>query len=155
MTTNQARTADKPVLEHANLVVTEIEPTIAFLTVAFPGWRIRGRGNEPFAGIPREWVHVGDDEDYLALTAYDVPAGQKGNPRDLKSTAPGLAHLGFVVSSVDDLVARLAKAGYEPSIWGAEHPARRRVYYIEGDNIEFEFVEYLTDDLSERNSYDA
>ena len=127
----------------------------SYLIAAFPGWRIRGRGNEPYAGIAREWVHVGDDEDYLALTAYDVPSDQKGEPRDLKSTAPGLAHLGFVVTSIDRLVERLAKKGYEPSVWGADHPARRRVYYIEGDGLEFEFVEYLTKDVKERNRYDA
>jgi len=153
MSQNQ-QTADKPKLEHANIVVTAIEPTVRFLTAAFPGWRVRGRGNEPFAGMAREWVHVGDDEDYLALTAYDVPPEQKGAQRDLKSLAPGLAHLGFAVSSVDDLVARLKTAGYEPSTWGQDHPARKRVYYIDAEGIEYEFVEYLSGDPAVRNSYD-
>jgi len=94
-------------LEHANLVVTAIEPTVAFLTAAFPGWRVRGRGDQPFAGMARQWVHVGDDEFYLALTAYDISAEEKGRPRDLAGAAPGLAHIGFEVSSLDDVVARL------------------------------------------------
>ena len=31
-------------LEHANLVVKDIQPTLEFLLTAFPHWRVRGRG---------------------------------------------------------------------------------------------------------------
>jgi catechol 2,3-dioxygenase-like lactoylglutathione lyase family enzyme len=144
---------DKPRLEHVNLIVTAIEPTVAFLTAAFPGWRVRGRGNEPFAGMAREWVHVGDDEDYLALTAYDLPADQKGSQRDLSGPTPGLAHLGFVVASIDDVVARLEKAGFAPTLWGQDHPHRRRVYFLDAEGIEYEFIEYLSEAPEERNLY--
>jgi catechol 2,3-dioxygenase-like lactoylglutathione lyase family enzyme len=143
----------RPILEHANLVVTAIEPTVAFLTAAFPGWHIRGRGNEPYAGKAREWVHVGDDDFYLALTAYDIDADKKGRQRDLQSLMPGLAHIGFVVPSVDELVERLERVGYAPSVWGPEHVHRRRVYFIDAEGLEFEFVEYLSDKPEERNSY--
>jgi len=146
-------TTPSPILEHANLVVTAIEPTVAFLTAAFPSWRIRGRGDEPFAGMARQWVHLGDDEFYLALTAYELPPEEKGRQRDLQSVTPGLAHIGFEVSSVDELVARLEQAGYAPSVWGPEHAHRRRVYFIDGEGLEFEFTEYLSDKTEERNSY--
>lgn len=141
-------------LEHVNLVVSEIDPIVNFVTAAFPTWRVRGSGNQPFAGMERRWLHVGDDQDYLALTEYHLPPEEKGEPRDLSSPAPGLAHLGFEVSSIDEIVERLGKAGYEPSTWGADHPQRRRVYFIEGDNIEFEFIEYFSDKAEERNSYE-
>lgn len=154
MTKAKALDPAKPKLEHANIVVTAIDPIVKFLTAAFPGWRIRGEGDAPFAGMARRWVHVGDDEDYLALTEYYVDANRKGEQRNLKSQNPGLAHLGFVVPSVDELVARLDASGYQPSVWGAEHPARRRVYYIDAEGLEYEFVEYLTDDMSKRNSYE-
>jgi catechol 2,3-dioxygenase-like lactoylglutathione lyase family enzyme len=140
-------------LEHANLVVTAIEPTVAFLTTAFPGWKIRGRGDEPFAGMAREWVHVGDDEHYLALTAYDLPPGAKGRRRDLSSAEPGLAHLGFEVADLDAVVSRLAAAGFNVDHWGPDHPARRNAYYLDGEGLEFEFVEYSTETRGERNRY--
>ena len=140
-------------LEHVNLVVTAIDPVVKFVTAAFPDWRIRGEGDQPFAGMPRRWVHVGNDDDYLALTEYHLPADQKPAPRDLASAAPGLAHLGFEVSSLDEIVNRLKAAGYEPTTSNPEHPHRKRVYYIEGDAIEFEFIEYLSDKPEERNDY--
>ncbi|MCB2114429.1 MAG: VOC family protein [Parvularculaceae bacterium] len=140
-------------LEHVNIVVTAIEPTVRFVTAAFPGWRVRGRGNEPFAGMAREWVHVGDDDNYLALTAYDLPPERKGAARDLKSPAPGLAHVGFEVADIDAVVARLRSAGFEPDKWGADHPFRRNVYFLDGEGLEFEFVEYASDDPAEKNSY--
>lgn len=140
-------------LEHINLVVGEIAPIVKFITTAFPSWRIRGRGDQPFAGMPREWVHVGDDNDYLALTEYHLPSGAKGAPRDLASAAPGLAHIGFEVSSVEEIRTRLETAGYEPTQVNDEHPHRRRLYYVEGDNIEFEFIEYTSDKPEERNDY--
>jgi len=139
-------------LEHANIVVTAIEPTIAFVTAAFPGWRVRNRGNEPFAGMPREWVHVGDDDNYLALTAYDLPPEKKGRARDLKSSAPGLAHIDFEVADIDAVVARLKAAGFEADHWGPDHPWRRNVYYLDGEGLEFEFVEYASADPAKRNS---
>ena len=140
-------------LEHTNIVVTAVEPTIRFVTAAFPGWRVRGRGNEPFAGMPREWVHVGDDDNYLALTAYDLPPGAKGKARDLHSAAPGLAHVGFEVADIDAVVARLAAAGFKPDHWGPDHPHRRNVYFLDGEGLEFEFVEYLSNDPKEKNLY--
>jgi len=142
-----------PKLEHANLVVTAIEPTVAFLTAAFPGWRVRGRGGQPFAGMARQWVHVGDDDFYLALTAYDLSPEEKGRQRDLNGAAPGLAHMGFEVPSLDDVVARLKASGFEPHHLGADHPHRRNIYYLDGEGLEFEFTEYLSRKPEEKNSY--
>lgn len=147
----QARPAMR--LEHVNIVVTAIEPTVRFLTAAFPGWRVRGRGDEPFAGMPREWLHVGDDDNYLALTAYALPTGAKGRARDLQSAAPGLAHVGFEVADIDALVARLGDAGFAHDHWGPAHPHRRNVYYLDGEGLEFEFVEYATPEPAKKNLY--
>ena len=55
-------------LEHANLVVTDIEPTLSFLKTAFPHWRVRGGGDGTWSGKPRKWLHFGDDEFYIALS---------------------------------------------------------------------------------------
>ena len=52
-------------------------------------------------------------------------------------------------------MARLAVAGMQPSDVSAldEHPYRRRVYYIDGNGLDWEFVEYLSEDLACRNDY--
>ena len=54
-----------PKLEHANLVLTKIEPTLKFLETAFPEWRIRGEGKSDWYGKPRRWLHFGDDDSYV------------------------------------------------------------------------------------------
>lgn len=137
-----------PRLEHANLVVTAIEPTLSFLSAAFPEWRVRGEGRDAWRGMKRRWLHFGDDDFYVTLNDYG-----RGRQRDLDSADPGLAHLGFAVASVDETVARLKKAGHAPTHWGPDHPHRRNVYYIDGEGLEFEFVEYLSDKPEEKNLY--
>lgn len=138
----------KPRLEHANLVLPDIAPTLAFLKAAFPEWRVRGRGDGAWSGKPRRWLHFGDDDHYLTLNDNG-----EGPWRDLDGHASGLAHIGFVVDSLEEIVARLRKAGYEPSHWGPDDPCRRNVYYVDGQGLEFEFVEYLSDDPAEKNRY--
>ncbi len=51
-------------LEHANLIVRDVDETIRFLRTAFPEFRVRGEG-KTWHGV--RWVHVGTDETYLAL----------------------------------------------------------------------------------------
>jgi len=40
-------------LEHANLVVAEIEPSLDFLLSAFPHWRVRQKGKSTWYGKQR------------------------------------------------------------------------------------------------------
>jgi catechol 2,3-dioxygenase-like lactoylglutathione lyase family enzyme len=136
-------------LEHANIVVTRIGPTLAFLEAAFPHWRVRGGGDGEWYGKPRKWLHFGDDHFYITLNDNG-----EGPQRDLAGHAPGLAHIGFEVTSIAEIEKRLAKAGYEPSIRGEEGPGRRNLYYIDPEGLEFEFVEYLSDDPAVRNAYE-
>ncbi|WP_084418026.1 VOC family protein [Henriciella litoralis] len=136
-------------LEHANLVVTDIAPTLDFLKAAFPHWRVRGGGKGEWYGKPREWLHFGDDEFYIALSDNG-----EGAPRDLKGHEPGLAHLAFEVSDLDRTIEKLEAAGYKITNPGAYTEHRRNVYFIDGNNIEFEFVQYLSDDPAEKNRYD-
>jgi len=137
-----------PKLEHLNLVVTAIDPTLTFLQAAFPDWRVRGEGRDDWKGMPRRWLHVGDDDTYLTLNDFG-----RGAQRDLASATPGLAHIGFEVASLDDVAARLKEAGYAPHHLGAKHPHRKNLYYIDDEGLEFEFVEYLSTDPEKKNSY--
>ncbi len=136
-------------LEHANLVVTDINATLQFVQTAFPEWVIRGKGEMNWHGKPRNWVHIGSDDTYLTLNDNG-----EGENRNLSGHTPGLAHLGFVVEDLDALVSRLQAKGYEIDIEGAEHPFRKNVYFLDPAGFQFEFIEYHSDKPSERNLYD-
>lgn len=133
-------------LEHINLVVTDIDASLAFYQAAFPHWRVREREQGSWSGKPRTWVHFGDDNQYLAMGDNG-----EGDNRDLGGHQPGLAHFAFVTDNLDALMARLEQAGFLPDKDGAEEPFRRNIYYIDPAGFEVEFVEYLSDLPAERN----
>ena len=135
-------------LEHVNLVVSDIDATLNFIQTAFPDWKVRGKGENEWYGKQRHWLHVGTDDYYLTLND-----GGGGNNRDLKGHAPGLAHIGFCVEDVDDISARLQNKGYEIATIGADHPYRKTIYFIDPAGFEFEFIQYLSLVLEERNMY--
>ncbi len=134
-------------LEHANLVVNDIEPTLSFLQAAFPHWQVRASGPSTWYGKPRKWLHFGDDFTFITLNDNG-----DGAPRDLTGHAPGLAHLGFTVTNIERLIERLERKGYTPSVALDTQGYRRNVYYIDPAGLEFEFIEYLSDDPVERNA---
>lgn len=136
-------------LEHANLVVEQIEPTLDFLLTAFPEWSVRGEGEMTWNGRPRRWLHVGDEDYYLTLNDRADSAS-----RDLSGHSAGLAHIGFVVDDVKSLVRRLTDKGYQIDVEGQDHPYRRTFYFRDPAGFQFEFMQYLSEKPSERNSYD-
>ncbi|ABV35603.1 glyoxalase/bleomycin resistance protein/dioxygenase [Shewanella sediminis HAW-EB3] len=136
-------------LEHVNLVVEDIPKTLHFYRAAFPHWKVRGGGEGSWHGKPRDWVHFGDDYQYLTFNNDGV-----GENRDLTGHQIGLAHFAFVTDDLDAIIERLDKAGYPVDKEGAEDDFRRNVYYIDPNGYEVEFVQYLSDIPSERNRYD-
>ena len=104
---------DKPKtrLEHANLVVAAIEPTLDFILTAIPEWQVRGQGRMEWHGKPRRWLHVGDDDYYLTLN----DDGEGAN-RDLTGHTSGLAHLAFVVDDLNGVIERLEAKGASMAI---------------------------------------
>ena len=60
-----------------------------------------------------------------------------------------------VVDDIEALMSRLSAAGYEAADDSAldDHPHRRRVYYIDGNGLDWEFVEYRSEVDEERNDY--
>ena len=109
-------------LEHLNLVVADLDRSLAFYRAAFPHWHIRAKGGGDWYGKPRTWVHFGDDYQYLALSDFG-----EGPNRDLVA--------GFAVDNP-----------------GAQEPWRRNVYFIDPDGFEVEFVQYLSDLPAQRNA---
>lgn len=135
-------------LEHANITVQHIEPVLQLLLTALPGWRVRGQGSMPWFGKTVRWLHVGDDQQYLALLD-----GGEGAPAHWTSHAVGVKHLGLVVDDLDAVVARLAGAGITMDHPGGTHPHRRSAYYHLADLVQLEFMQYLSAEPAQRHDY--
>lgn len=135
-------------LEHVNVTVLDVERSTGFLLAALPGWRVRGEGRMDWFGKAITWRHVGDDDFYIALQG-----GGEGEVMDWRSHHLGPKHIGLVVESCDAVVARLAAAGYPLDHWGGSTPARRSVYVLDPNSVQFEFVEYFSADPAARNNY--
>ncbi len=135
-------------LEHANICVHDIDGVIGFLQTAFPDFRIR---HDTTDADGNRWVHVGTDETYIALNPTNADAQQLGKPY---TGRPGLNHLAYEVDDVGALRDRLLSAGFTESTPPNEHPHRIRVYFFDPEGNDWEFVEYLTEDLAKRNDYE-
>lgn len=135
-------------LEHANLVVRDIDGMIRFLRTAFPGFRVRREGT---GWQGDRWVHLGTDDTYIALNSARKDPAEPWVPYDGK---PGLNHLGYEVEDVEALRTRMVAAGYLDSSVPNRHPHRKRVYFHDAEGNDWEFVEYFSEDVSERNDYD-
>lgn len=135
-------------LEHVNLIVRDIEETLTFYRAAFPHWSIRGRDKGEWSGKPRNWVHFGDDYQYLAFGDNGV-----GENRDLAGHQVGLAHFAYVTDDIAGVIARLAEAGFSIAKDGMDDEYRQNIYFLDPNGYEVEFVQYNTDIPSLRNRY--
>ncbi|MYM61572.1 VOC family protein [Vibrio sp. OCN044] len=133
-------------LEHVNLVVKDIEEMLKFYQAAFPHWKIRDQGKGTWSGKPRNWMHFGDDYQYLAFSDHG-----EGENRDLSGHQVGLAHFAYVTNNIDEVISRLLKAGYPIAKDGADDPYRKNIYFLDPAGFEVEFVEYLSDEPKLRN----
>jgi len=136
-------------LEHVNIVVSEIEQTLTFYQAAFPHWAVRGGGVSEWYGKPRNWVHFGDDYQYLAFNDNGI-----GENRDLTGHQIGLAHFAFVTSDIKGVIKRLAQAGFPIAKNGVDDDYLKNVYFIDPNGYEVEFVQYHTDLPTLRNRYE-
>ncbi len=135
-------------LEHANITVRDIDAAISFIRTALPDFAIRRDITEDDGS---RWVHIGNNDFYLALNqASDEPA-EAWQPYGGK---PGVNHLGFEVEDAAAVHARLQAAGYSESTYPNNHPYRRRVYFNDTEGNDWEFVQYLSDRVGERNDYE-
>ncbi|WP_019613847.1 VOC family protein [Psychromonas ossibalaenae] len=133
-------------LEHLNLVVKDIQISLAFYQAAFPEWIIRDGGESEWYGKPRNWVHFGDHNLYLTLNDNGEQESRK-----LTGHQVGIAHFAFEVGDIEGLTHRLQNAGFKPRIRGPEHPFRQNIYFIDPDGNEVEFVQYFSDLTAQRN----
>ena len=114
-------------LEHVNVTVSDPDATAAMLCELF-GWKVRWKGPSQMGG---RTVHVGTDDQYLAVYTYDDTAG----------SYDGLNHIGVQVADLDATEARVKAAGLKPFSHQNYAPGRR-FYFNDRDGIEFEVVSY-------------
>lgn len=133
-------------LEHANITVRNIDDSIRFFQAAFPDFVVRGGGESN----GRKWIHLGNEITYLAINESN-----KAEHHDKDYMKNGFNHLGFVVEDVEPIAQRLLEAGFVRDYPKQIEKQRIRDYFVDADGNEFEFVQYLSDDLNERNFYDA
>jgi len=135
-------------LEHVNLIVRDIEETLTFYRAAFPHWSVRGGDKGEWSGKPRNWVHFGDDYQYLAFGDNGV-----GENRDLAGHQVGLAHFAYVTDDITGVIKRLADAGFSIAKDGMDDEYRQNIYFLDPNGYEVEFVQYNTDVPNLRNRY--
>jgi len=134
-------------IEHLNLVVNDIPKTLKFYQAAFPHWHIRAKGTGEWYGVMRNWLHFGDDYQYLTFNDDGI-----GESRDLSGHQLGLAHFAFVTNNLTALTDRLANAGFRVHKEGVEHPYRANLYFLDPNGFGVEFVQYFSDLPEQRNS---
>ena len=133
-------------IEHLNLVVKDINVTLAFYQAAFPHWKIRAKGQQNWYGKERSWLHFGDDFQFLTFNDGGV-----NENRDVTSHQIGLSHFAFVTTNLEQLIYRLKESGFNIAKNGENSTYRKNVYFIDPDGFDVEFVEYLSDVPKERN----
>lgn len=136
-----------PRLEHANLAVQDLAEALRFVQTAFPEFPIRYQSPPE---DPDPWVHVGTEDSYLALSTATKDRASTDQPY---TGYPGVQHLGFEVPDAEGLRQRLLAAGFTESTVPNNHPHRKRVYFLDADGNDWEFVEYLNDDPTLRHDY--
>ena len=135
----------KVYIEHANLTVNDMKESINFFKFAFPHFKIRG-GDDKL----EEWIHLGDDYTYIAIQKVVADLGNKF----IKNyDTIGINHIAFVVDDIEAVTERLQEGGFKRSYDKAVEKYRIRDYFADADGNEFEFIQYLSDKVEERNSF--
>lgn len=134
-------------IEHANIIVRDINATARFLQTAFPAFEIRREGNHATG----RWMHIGTDNTYIALNEASAEPAEAWVPYSGK---PGINHIGCEIDDAEALRERMRATGYKDSTVPNNHPYRKRVYFYDPDGNDWEFVQYFTDDPAKRNDYE-
>ena len=61
-------------MEHANLHVRHFDDAVRFLQAAFPDFRVRSESVRD----GRRWMHIGNDDTYIALKTFPTLASCSG-----------------------------------------------------------------------------
>jgi catechol 2,3-dioxygenase-like lactoylglutathione lyase family enzyme len=122
------------ILEHLNVTVRDPDATAALLGRLF-GWHVRWSGEAKLGGFT---VHVGTDDQYLAIYSLDPDAA---NSPDSYRSIGGLNHIGVVVDDLDATEALILAEGLVTHTH-ADYEPGRRFYFDDPDGIEYEVASY-------------
>ncbi len=136
-------------LDHVNISVVDIDRTVAFLRIAFPEFIVRGGGQGEYQGATTAWLHLGIDELYVSVNTTSKTVTRQ-QPHGVPET--GINHVGFIVENVDDVQGKYEAAGFR-CVPVDELPSRKRLYVDDSDGIQWEFIQYMSDDFAVRNDY--
>ena len=117
-------------LEHVNITVADPDRTAELLCDLF-GWEVRWRGRSQLGG---NTVHVGSEDTYLAVFAWDDESSNGAGPGRLN-------HVGVEVDDLDAVEAKVEAAGLNTYMHGDYEPGRR-FYFDDPDGVEYEVVSY-------------
>lgn len=132
-------------VEHIQYVCSDLEEMAAFYCTIFQ-WKVRGRGRELGSRLNYDWIHVGDDESYVAFrTPYNGAKYEKAMRTEKD-------HVGIVVDDIDQVILRLDALKVEHVRKGT-HPYRDRIYVVDPDKNEVEIICYRSNDPRQRNDY--
>ena len=138
-------------LEHLNVSLADVDHATRALQAIVPEWSVRGTGTwDDGRGHERQWRHVGDDFQYVAL--YEALPGQV-----LQASGPRSAfnHLALVVDDLDAALARLSAIDIPLDHIGGSTAHRRSAYVvIEPERLQIELVAYDSAVPGERNVYE-
>lgn len=121
-------------LEHANFTVSNPAATAKWMEDIF-GWHIRWQGDALSGG---HTFHVGTKDRYVALYQPDAPLAAKP---DGYTCVGGLNHIAVTVDDLDAVETAVRSQGFQVGDHHEYEPGRR-FYFHDGDNIEFEVVQY-------------
>lgn len=145
-------------IDHLNIVVTDMERSLAFYegvlglqrgfeAVLEGTWIDRATG---LTGVHARCVFVEAPAEGVRfeLLQYDTPQGEAAPANSLPNT-PGLRHLAFAVDDIDGLIARLHAAGVETVSDPVEVPftvgsmgRKRLCYFRDPDGVLLEAAAY-------------
>lgn len=125
----------KAILEHVNMTVTNPDRTAEMLVQLFD-WRVRWQGNSIHGGRS---VHVGNDDDYVAL--YSVGDPRKPDQNESYRRAGSVNHLGILVDDLAATEKRVQAFGVKTHSHQTYEPGSR-FYFHDHDGIEYEVLSY-------------
>lgn len=106
--------------EHANLTVPDIDAAIKFIKIVAPDFDVR-KDERPSEGI--RWVHIGNEEYYLALQEPYLDTEPKKRLKAYKNY--GINHLALVVSNLQEIKKKLE---WELIEYFSEKPSEKFLY---------------------------
>lgn len=141
-------------LEHLNITVPDIDEALNFINIVAPDFKIRKdeihKDENSKEGY--RWVHVGNDDYYLALQEPHLDSTPK---KQLTSYINyGINHIALVVSNIAIIEGQLKSNGYRRSISTPKEKFRKRVYYYDHAGFEWELIEYFSINPQEKYLYE-